>query len=189
MKHACEAHMVACKGGMKADEAAETVGHAMKLAKMMSAHKGEDKKEEEPKAEDKKEGDDVAEAKFDAKGLDAKDEDKNEQPKATFGDKGLEEANLKLKGEVASLRESLKKVEVEKYVDTKLAATKLPRSHTKTIRESLATCRTEAEVDQKISLFLEGYKLGGEADGLDWIVSAEKTTGVESGVSFADCAN
>jgi len=108
-----------------------------------------------------------------------------------LGDKGLNEADkiIKLEGELASLREAAKKRELADYLDGKLAATKLPRSSTKVIKENCATARSEADVDRVIALFLEAYKHGAEgSNGLDWIAGAEKTTDVtQQGESFADC--
>lgn len=176
MKHAHEAYMAACGSGMKQDEACETVGHAMKMAKIMHAHQAKQaESKDEAKPEDKEDA--PKEAQVEEK----KEAEEVKESAATPADEVI-----KLRGEVASLKESIKKRELLDYVDVKLAETKLPRAHTKTIKESLTACRSEAEVDQKITLFLEGFKAGSEA-GVGLVESAEKTEGVKAGLSFADC--
>lgn len=175
MKHAHEAYMAASAHGMKQDEAMETVGHAMKMAKIMHAHQA---KQAEAKAKE----DEAKACEDEAK----KEAHKEEETHKESAAKPAEDELLKLRGEVASLKESIKKRDLADYMDAKLAETKLARTHTKTIKESLAACRSEAEVDQKIKLFLEGYKAGSES-GTEWVAGAEKTEGVKAGVSFADC--
>lgn len=191
MSHANEAYQALCKGGASHEEACETAAHAMKAAKAMHMCKEDEAKDE---GKEKKEDESKKEASFDDKGLNSSGDDKGEQPKASFGDKGLNESAevLKLKGEVAALREAAKKRELVDYVDNKLASTKIARASTKVIKESLLACRSEAEVDQKMAIYLEGYKHGAEgSDDMAWIVGAEKTTNVEkaAGDSFADCVH
>lgn len=172
VQSAHEAYQAAMKSGMEAEEAGDMVGKAMKCAKIMQACKPAEAKPEEAKDEEPKE-----DSKMDAKGL-----------VVTEGEEHKEATSLlKLKGEIAALKESINKREVLDYVETKLSSSGVARSHTKTIRESLDACRSKAEVDQKIKMFLEGYKAGGEAGQGGLIVGHEKTGSVEAGVSFADC--
>lgn len=168
--HASEAYEAAIKAGMGAEEAAEMVGQAMKCAKMMHAAKQAD--DGEGKEDEAKE-----DAKFTPKGLVYAEGEEKKESAASM---------LKLRGELAALKESLRKKDLAEYVEAKLASSGLARVHTKTIRESLTACRSKTEVDNQIALFLEGYKAGGEA-GSSWIVGHEKTEAVQSGVSFADC--
>lgn len=182
MKNADEAYMAACESGLKHEEACEHVAKAMKMAKIMAAHEGkkaEADKAEAPKAEEKPECKDGEECTKEEKAKEAEEVKESAKP--------AEDSEIvRLRGENAALKETIRKRELSDTIDAKLAETKLPRSVTKTIRESLTACRSDAEVDQKLKLFLEGFKAGSES-GQGWIEGAEKTENVKAGVSFADC--
>ena len=97
-------------------------------------------------------------------------------------------AIIKLKGENQKLRESLKKIEIEKYIDKKLAETGLARSATKKIRESMTSVKIEKEVDERIALFMEGYKSAEAGEGeSEMYVSVEKQGTATKGLDFSDC--
>lgn len=161
------------KGGMGLDheEAMDTAGKAMKMAHHM-ASKAEAAKE----AEEKKEGEDKKKPEGIDQGAGA--ESKKESTKV-----------LQLTAEVARLKESLKKVELEKFLDKTLRESKLPMSATKKLRECIGTAKSEKEVTEKVSVFTEAYKLGGEAEGFSFVIAPEKTevNTTSGGFSFAEC--
>lgn len=107
----------------------------------------------------------------------------------------LENENLKLKGEIAGLKEKLEKIELESYIDKKLKETKLPMAITKKFRETEACskARNQKEVDEKFALFMEGFGISGSkfADTFeDAIAGSEKdyTPAKEGKPGFEDCA-
>ena len=170
-----EAYGVAKEAGMGDDEAMKNaVGYA-KMAKVMGEKKAKEaeaeaKKAEEacPPPEDKKEASADGEAK-----------------KESASPKDAE--IMKLKGELASLKEKLTKIEIESYLDEKLAETKLRREHTKQIREAIGPVKSREQVDGAIKNFMAGYKARGEASDLGLTIEVEKVGERESGISFSDC--
>lgn len=96
-------------------------------------------------------------------------------------------AILKLKGENQKLKESLRKVELDKHLDSKLAETGLARSATKKIRESVAAAKSEKDIDAAIELFMEGYKSAESGEVIGEFISVEKQGNVTTGLDFSDC--
>jgi hypothetical protein len=160
-------HKELCEMGYEAEEAAKMCAAMHKLEK-----KRQEKAAEAAKAEEKPE--------------DKVEENEKlpiEQPKES---KKL----VELQGKVAFLESKLKAVDLEKYIDKKLAETKLPRSATDKLRESLKDVKTEKQFDQMLGWFMEGYKAKPVDDAGLFGFMVEKNTTVADGageLSFADC--
>lgn len=90
--------------------------------------------------------------------------------------------NARLKAEIESLK-------LEKFIEKTLKESKLPMSATKPFRECIKDAKTEKEVTEKFNVFKEAFKLGGEADGMGFIINAEKETpsGAKGGLDLSDC--
>jgi hypothetical protein len=108
--------------------------------------------------------------------------------------KALRAEKLRLEGENARLRESNTANEVEKHLDKALAGSGLPRAATKKFREANKGFKNTKEVDEKLALFVEGYKaVGGEADSagsLEEFVMTEKNAPAndsKGSVDLSDC--
>lgn len=162
LKAAMHYHQAYKQAGHDTHEAASRAVEAMKCAKVAHAameSEGHKEAEEKHEAEEKKE-------------------------------KHKESADaIKLRGENASLKERLAKLETEKYLDKKLQESKLPMSVTKRFRESIKGFKSQKDVDEKFCLFIEGYKaIGGEAGSLGEFVMTEKNvTAAEEGFTLDDC--
>lgn len=172
-----QAYEAASKGmGMEHEEAMKCAGYNLKMAKHLQAKQAE--------ADGKDEGAPAFGAKAKAPG-DAGSVSKKDQVESNKGG----HRDVKLAAEVASLRTQLDALELEKFTDISLRESKLPMAATKKLRECLKGVRTKKEVTEKLNVFKEAYRLGGEADGGGLILGAEKTTGADSGegMSFADC--
>lgn len=189
MKMAKEAYEAYREMGYEADKAMEAAGHAMKLAKHMSAKEKQEAKE----GEEKKEA-----CEQDAKHVDViVDGDHNGEEEEKPEDEEKADAKesatvLKLKAEVAALREQMRGITVERHLEQTLRESGLPRSVTAVFREHLGTPKTTKEIDEKFKLFLETYKAtkGSATDGLPFVVSTEKhERGGGADMSFADCLN
>lgn len=170
-KQAKEAYEAAMgEGGMKSEEAMEMVGQAMKCARMMK------KKEAAAKeAAEKKEGEE--------KSVEASSEEAAKEGKA------MESDVLKLKAENATLKESLAAIALEKYMDEKLAATKLDRKVTKAFREAAGKIKNKEDFEQKLAIFVKAREaVSGEVDGASWFTT-EKAIPSEGGSAFSleDC--
>lgn len=161
--------------GMDDEKASEAAGNSMKLAKYMAGKKKEadDAGEEE---EPNKEQDEPMESKKDVNGK----------------IKLLEAQNTKQKGEIASLTERLNVKDVAEKTEKLCKESKLPRSVTKVFKESVKDAKTSKEVEDKWSLFLEGYKANQSgSDDSDLMIESEKT-GEEGGsgaIDLSDCTN
>jgi hypothetical protein len=170
---ATEAYKAACESGMESEEAQAAVGHSMKMARVMKQ----------------------AAAKKEAAGSDKKDDDAEADTKESSDDSKKEPVKeaaaggeiARLKGENASLRESLAKIELSSHIDTTLGKSGLPRAVTKKLLEG--SYKNKEHFDREFSAFQEGYKAArGETDAFAWL-GHEKT--VESkkskGFDFSDC--
>jgi len=165
-----EAMKCAMAAGEEKEAAMQMAGHAMKMAKYMSAKKEADAMEAK-ESEETKESD--------------KEEEKKESHKesAEF---------IKLKGENAKLKESLAKIDLEKHLDATLRESGLRMEITKKFRDIIGTPKSKAEIDKNFKLFVEGYKtIGGEADSDEWFATATEKTATqfsENGlVDLSDC--
>lgn len=161
--------------GVKHEAALKMAADHMKLAKAMMAKKEAAKKDDGGMEED---------AKIDDYGYKYVEGEEGEEGKK---EKKKESEFLKLKGEVARLRESLRKRELAEYLEKKLAASGLPRAVTKTFKESVGSVKSTTEVDHALELFLEGYKATRGAS-VSFVTSVEKQIETGNGkLSLADC--
>ena len=95
---------------------------------------------------------------------------------------------VELQGRLAFLESKLKAVDMEKYIDKKLAETKLPRAATDKLRESLKDVKTEKQFDQMLAIFLNGYNAKPETETLFGFMTEKNTaTATDAELSFADC--
>lgn len=155
---------------MESEEAAKSAGDAIKCAKHMMA-----KKEAAKTETDDKDADDKKEAKADEK-EEKKESDDSKKESA------LRAENIRLKGEVASFKETERKRGVEAHLESKLAASGLPRAVTKTFRESVKAPKTKEEVDALFAVFMEGFKAtrSESGSGIGFHMPAEKIVETKS---------
>jgi hypothetical protein len=203
-----EADVAACQGAMQAamemgghtkEEAMKMAAQAMKMAGYMQkaeAKKTESKAEEKPAAEEPK----AEEKPVEETAKESDDEDEEEEAKeaaVTESDKRVKELEAKLAeqaGVIATLKESTKKIDLEKHLDGVCQKSGLPREATKLFRESLGEIKTKEQIDSAWKLFEGGYKSrrGGEVtvDMSDVFVQPEKAAPIKSeSVGFSDCLN
>lgn len=173
MKLGQEAYQNAKAMGMDEDEAMKCAGYNMKMAKHIQS-----------KAAGNPDG--VQPAPKPAQGA-------QEQPQESE-EKGVKESAknsnkiVALTAENARLKTELEGLKLEKFIDKTLKESKLPMSATKRFRECIKDAKTEKEVTDKFGVFKEAFSLGGEADGMGFIIGAEKQTETASGgLSFSDC--
>lgn len=180
--------------GYSEDEAMKCAGHSMKLAKHMKSkeEEGDDKdgdKEEEKKKEDGADDQD-ADDKHDDKKEPPKKDEKKDDKKEEGEEKKMERELIRVRGELASLKERERKSNLEKYMDEKLAESKIARRVTKENKELLCKVRSKEEFDEKLKLFMEGFKAsgtdGGEAYGL-FEIQPEKIAESSGKTGFGDC--
>lgn len=163
--------------GMDHEEAMKCAGYNLKMAKHLQGKKPADGgMGDEPKQES------GAEAPGDSGSVPPKDQKTKESNRAPHVD-------VKLAAEVAALRAKLEKRDLEDFIEASLRESKLPMAATKKLRECFKGVKNQKEVSEKLSVFKEAYRLGGEADGGGFVLSAERTNNEsgESGLSFADC--
>lgn len=166
MSAVTEAYKMAKEGmGMEGEEAEKAACYSMKMAKHAQGKK---------EAEEKKE----AEAK-EAAAKEAEEKKEGAAAQATTGVPSLPkkeaEKVIALTAENAKLRESVKKFEVEKFLDKTLRESGLPMSATKEFRKLATACKSEKEITEKFQVFNEAYKLGGgEAGGFGFVITPEK---------------
>ncbi len=173
--------------GYGADEALKAAGHSMRLAKHMAGKQAKEAGE----AEENKEGEEKKECAPDMK----KDSDEKKESEAKESEENKEAASkeaasvLELKAEIAALKENLKKINVEKHLETVLKESSLPRSVTQVFKTHLGEPKSTKEIDEKFKLFVETYKAtkGSETDGVSFVFSTEKTGEKRKQISFADC--
>ncbi len=164
MKQADEAYKAACESGMESEEALETVGKALKMSSIMKAKK--EKQEAEEAA--KKESEEKCEAE--------EGEEKKESAKV-----------LKLTAENSALKERLAKIDLEKYIDKKLAESKLPMSVTKAFKEAAGDIRNEKQFDRDFALFVKARENQGGEAGSFWTLPEKQVAQKTDTLSFEDC--
>jgi hypothetical protein len=163
--------------GMEHEEAMKCAGYNLKMAKHLQT------KQTEASSDGKGEGGDAFKPKPKPVGgagaVPAKD-----QVESNRGNH-----DVKLAAEVASLRGKLDAIELRDHIDSSLRESKLPMAASKKFRECLKGVKSKKEVTEKLNVFKEAFRLGGEADGGGFILGAEKTNGAGSddGMNFADC--
>jgi hypothetical protein len=152
--------------------------------------------ESESESEGKRHKEDESESESEGKRGKHK-EDESEAKESSHGAslstlRKIEEELAKIRGENAKLRESLKKRELQDYIEEKLSRSKMPRESTKKFKESLLRCRSKEEIDGLFEVFMEGYKQAGDRGSLsNAFFLPEKTANIpdnETGVvSLRDC--
>lgn len=131
-------------------------------------------------------------AKAMAKQSEAEGEEKPMESKESVAE--LKATVAKLTGQVASLTEKDKHARIEKYLDSKLAESKLPRSATDKVRESIGPVtklRDEKQVDAFLKNFIEGWTAARSEPGVtlsDLMLSPEKSVSEgKSSLNLNDC--
>lgn len=170
-KQAYEAHK---EMGKDDDDAHEAAGDAMKLAKHMAAKQAEAEGEEEEHEEDAH--------------VDGKTGYKFTQSESE-SESAMESEVLSLKAEVAKLRETARRNDLEKHIEKLCAKSGLPHSATDLYRAHVKEhgVNTVERANKLWKTFTETYKAaGGEAGS--YVISTEKQMIEGNGaVSFSDC--
>jgi hypothetical protein len=168
-----EAYENSMEMGLKHEEAMKCAEHNLKMAKHMQS-KQKEAAGDEPESKVK------PKAVGDAGSVSKKDQVESNRHR-----------DVKLTAEVASLRAKLDSMERKEFLDKTLRESKLPMAATKKLRECLVNAKTQAEITEKLNVFKEAYRLGGEADGGGLILGAEKSygTATEGGIDFSDCVS
>jgi hypothetical protein len=198
-KHAYEAHKEA---GMEGQEAYEAAGHHLKMSMVIGKkmhQKQSESEAHESEAESHEAGDVGAgpEMSKKGKGLPSSHGMPPTSGTSHAGPAKESTGNYKAKfiqalGEVARLKEALKKYELASYLDKKLSESKRAVSITKTFREALGAPKSKEQIDHAYKLFMTGADVGSEAaDSFESFVFTEKTGFKESDAgtegSFSDC--
>lgn len=171
MSQAKEAYEAACGEGMSKEEAMKCAGAGLKMAAIM-------KKKSEAKA---------AEAAPEKKDEEKAPEKKDEEDKSKEAHQ--ESEIIAVKAENAALKEKLAKIELDKYVDSKLAESKLTRENTKKFREACGDIKTQKDFDTKFKVWITAKEAAqGELDLSSWTMP-EKQVVVErsEALNFSDC--
>lgn len=179
MKHAHEAYEAYKEMGYDENEAAKCAGHAIKLAKHMASKSVPEEKP--PGSGDAKPGMESEKHEDEA--------DEKKESKEDESEKKESSVVIKLQGENARLKESLKKYELNEILDKKLAALKESRQVTDLIRKSVKVLKSESQIDDAIKLFMEGYRAKVEPTSFGEPLTLEKTVQApgEKVTSFGDC--
>jgi hypothetical protein len=198
---ACQEAMAAAMemGGHSKEESMKMAAGAMKMANYMQ--KADAKKKESCPAEEKK--DEKVEEPTAAEKPETAKKESADTAEDVEESKAVVESNKKLKvledkiaeqaGVIANLKESTKKVDIEKHLDEVCQKSGLSREATKTFRESLGAPKSKEQIDTAWKLFEGGYKSsrGGEAIDLsDVFIQPEKAAPVKSDdLGLSDCLN
>lgn len=157
-KMAKEAYEAYTEMGMDKEEAIKAAGNAMKLSKHMSAKMAKHHEDESHKEDESEECGDKKEAKDDKK-VPAKKDEKAEyegEEKAEESMKKMEAEIIKLKGKLALVEAQSKKTEIAKFVDQKLAESKMPKHFTKKFVEAAGEIKSKEDFETKWKLFTGG---------------------------------
>lgn len=174
--------------GLEGEEALKCAEYGMKMMKHSAAKKKKEAEAEE--AEEKaKEAEETKEAESEESECMDKKEAKESEEKAY---ESLRQQLLTIKGENAKLKEALTKIEVEKYLDEKMAKSGLPMAVTKAFKESLGAVKSVKDIDRAFDVFKKGYEARGEASDFGPLVlSTEKvvreSSSEGSAFSLTDC--
>ncbi len=176
-KHAYQAHK---EKGMAHEEAYEAAGQHLKMAAEIGKKMAQCKQSESESESEAHESESESEAES--------HESEGELPAPM---KKKESMVIKLSGEVAKLKESLKRYELKDYLDDKMKASGKSNIITKAFREALGQPKSKEHIDSTWKLFLKAYEFGAEEVGSHESFITEKTYHRESASasrsSFADC--
>lgn len=175
------------EGGMDDEDSMKHMRKAVEMGKRIAEkHMGDDEEHKENDDHDddeKKENDDEDEMK------------KKESAKKSNNDRLylLEKQVVKLSAENSVLKGSVTKRDLGDYLDKKLKESKMPRSITKSFRETIGEVRSRKELDEKWKLFSEAYNqavkeknAGYQLDGKGY--GADGGEADEGSMNFSDCA-
>jgi hypothetical protein len=199
-KHAFEYHK---QEGKEDHEAYEAAGNHLKAAhaigKSMCAKQEEAKQEEAEEEEESHEEARKQEEEESKKHEDSDDGDGTPPPPAAKGKKGppmpqeSKRELIKLKAEVAGLKESNRKIQVQTYLDKKLAASDRSPEFIKAFREALGKPRDIAHIEEIWGVFTKAAEIQ-EEEGDEATMFTENSSGrfregdtVVSLNSFKDC--
>lgn len=173
MKMAQHAHEHFMKQGMEAHEAYEAAGNHLKAAAAIgkSMQGGEEEEEEEAheaeeheEAQESEEHEEAGDGDGAPPAAPAKGKGKGAPPMAQESRKEM----IKLKAEVASLRESNRRIETARYLDKKLASADASPEFLKAFREALGKPRSIAHIEETWSVFCKAREAalseGGEEE-------------------------
>lgn len=182
-KVAMQAYEGAMECGMKQDEAVQFAKQTAQVAKHMAqkqAKQTEGAPAPEPKDEEKsKEGEAEAESK------EAAEVEGTEAHKQL---ESLKAENLALKGKLAFIENEKKKMEVQKYVETKLAESKLPRHLTKAFREAVGEIKSKEQFDKEFKIFTAHQSAQPEGLTFSFTEKASVSETKSASLDFSGCA-
>lgn len=191
-KQAYQAHK---EKGLEHEAAMEAAGKHLQMAaeigkkmhQAMQKHENENETHESEKKEDESECGKQEDESESEKKEDEKKEGEKVPPSP--GKKESAKAIAKLSGEIAQLRESLKKYELSEYLEKKLKNSGESNSCTKLFREALGNPRSKQHIDETWNTFMKAFKAGSSEEVSDSALFMEKNPRVSSGkkLSFSDC--
>lgn len=212
-KHAYGASLDAGKEGPEAYEAA---GNHLKLAAAISKRQAQDAPAAAESEDESHESEDEMPAESEDEAHESEDESEESEDeghhesagrtpanpgKGNKGDdsmKELKEAQkhiTALQGEVAGLKESNKKLTVERYLEAKIASSDRSPEFVKSFKEALGKPRSEAHIEEMWTAFTKAYDAGvseGSIEDSDMLITEKGAAVRESAggrvLSFADCA-
>ncbi len=186
-KHAYEAHK---ETGMEHEAAYEAAGKHLKMA-MAIGHKMAQCKQSEGESEES-ESESESEAEESESESESHHEANTSEPPAKPGKKGTpsptggamekkkESMVIQLSGEVAKLRESVKKYELRDHLDKKLRESGKSNIFTKKFREALGAPKSTAHIDEMWQIFVKAADAGAEEVGSEEGLMFEKNNYRES---------
>ncbi len=187
-KHAYEAHK---ETGMDETAAYEAAGNHLKMAMAIGNKMAQGKPAAPVESEESEESKKEAEEKA-AKEAEEKEKKEAEGKKDPMENK-KESMVIELSGEVAKLRESIKKYELRDHMDKKLKESGKSNAFTKKFREALGTPKSVAHIDDMWKLFVKAAdagveEVGTESDSFMLEKNNYRESGDKTGKSdFSDC--
>lgn len=203
-KHAYQAHK---ENGMEDEAAYEAAGNHLKMAmaigKKMSqdeseAHEAGDADGDDSGAPDAKTPPPAAGKKPPMKSDDeckaSEDESESESESKKESNQKICKGCIEKSAQLSKLKESMRTIELNQYLEKKCVESKLPVKITKEARTVLGVPKNKEHIDQVLETFKRVHKSALEDAGNDSWFMPEKTQFVESDSkgklgSFADCAN
>lgn len=115
-----------------------------------------------------------------AKECDDKEKQDQDGVKESARISDLEKENLELKAKVQAFESEKEKAELESFIDTKLAESKLPRASTKAFREAAGEIRSREDFESKFKIWTDAQKLAGVRESVR-LTFTEKSVAAEAG--------
>lgn len=180
MEIAKHAHEAAMEMGHEGEAAYEAAGHHLKMAAAVGKKMAMKPAQAAPAAPDQQEAQTPPPA---PKGDGPHDKmEKKESMKL-----------VQLTGEVAKLRESVKKYELRDYLEDTLKKSKLPNAATKKFREALGVPKSKEQIDETLKVFTKAYEAKAEevSDSFDGFLTEKQPLRESSAstkeVGLGDC--